>query len=147
MSSPWPAAPLSPASSIDIEIGDPEIAAEPTGDSGDPIPLTTKKKKKDCETVSLTDYHQACTRMARADYCGDGTPWTVPGTPIDIFDHLSPQIETQETKWPVEAEWTPDGAYCLDDIRQQADSSVQRDIAASVIERLAAELGAARTAG
>ena len=32
-----------------------------------------------------------------------------------------------------------------DDIRQQADSSVQRDIAASVIERLAAELGAART--
>jgi hypothetical protein len=42
-----PPPPLSPASSIDIEIGDPEIAAEPTGDSGDPIPLTTKKKKKD----------------------------------------------------------------------------------------------------
>ena len=79
-----------------------------------------EKGKKNCRTVSLADYHQACTRMARADYCGDGTPWTVPGTPIDIFDHLSPQIETQETKWPVEAEWTPDGAYCLDDIRQQA---------------------------
>lgn len=31
-----------------------------------------------------------------------------------------------------------------DDIRQQADSTVQRDIAASVVERLAAELGAAR---
>ena len=42
-----PPPPLSLASSIDIEIGDPEIAAEPTGDSGDPIPLTTKKKKKD----------------------------------------------------------------------------------------------------
>jgi hypothetical protein len=78
-----------------------------------------EKGKKNCRTVSLADYHQACTRMARADYCGDGTPWTVPGTPIDIFDHLSPQIETQETKWPVEAEWTPDGAYCLNDIRQQ----------------------------
>jgi hypothetical protein len=79
-----------------------------------------EKGKKNCKTVSLTDYHQACTRMARADYCGDGTPWTVPGTPIDIYDHLSPQIESQETKWPVEAEWNVNGAYCLDDIRQQA---------------------------
>jgi len=78
------------------------------------------KKKKHCETVSLREYHQACTRMARADYCGDGTPWTVPGTPIDIFDHLSPQLESSETKWPIEAEWTADGAYCLDDIRQQS---------------------------
>lgn len=74
------------------------------------------------ETVkgtALADYHQACTRMARADYCGTGEPWTVPGTPIDIYDHLFDQIEAPETNWPVEAEWTPDGAYCLDDIRQQ----------------------------
>jgi len=79
-----------------------------------------EKGKKNCKTVSLADYHQACTRMARADYCGDGTPWTVAGTPIDIYDHLSPQIESQETTWPVEAEWTAKGAYCLKDIRQQA---------------------------
>jgi len=78
-----------------------------------------KKKGKNCQEVSLADYHQACTRMARADYCGDGTPWTVPGTPIDVSDRLSPRIEAPETKWPVEAEWTPDGAYCLNDIRQQ----------------------------
>ena len=36
-----PPPPLSPASSIDIEIADPE----PLGTSADPIPLTTKKKK------------------------------------------------------------------------------------------------------
>jgi hypothetical protein len=76
-------------------------------------------KNKHCEWVSLRDYHQACTRMARADYCGDGVAWTVPGTPIDIYDHLNPQIEASETDWDIEAEWTPSGAFCLNDIRQQ----------------------------
>ncbi len=78
-----------------------------------------KKTKKFCWDVPLKEYHQACTRMARADYCGTGESWTVPGTPIDIYDGLDPQIETSETNWPVEAEWTPFGATCLDDIRQQ----------------------------
>lgn len=78
-----------------------------------------KKHKNDCEWISLENHHQACTRMARADYCGTGEPWTVPGTPIDIYDHLFTQIEAPETDWPVEAEWGTNGAYCLDDIRQQ----------------------------
>jgi len=76
---------------------------------------------KDCDLESLKDYHQACTRMARADYCGTGTPWTVNGTTIDIYDHLYPQIQKQEApSWAIEAEWGPDGAECLQDIRQQA---------------------------
>ena len=78
-----------------------------------------KKTKKFCWDVPLKEYHQACTRMARADYCGTGEAWTVPGTPIDIYDGLDPQIETSETDWPVEAEWTPWGATCINDIRQQ----------------------------
>jgi hypothetical protein len=78
-----------------------------------------KTTKKFCWDVSLKDYHQACTRMARADYCGTGQSWTVPGTPIDIYDALDPRLETPETDWPVEAEWNPNGAYCLNDIRQQ----------------------------
>lgn len=57
------------------------------------------------------ELHQACTRMARADYCGDGTPMTIDGTPIDVYDTLD--IQVQETKWPVEAEWGPDGATCI----------------------------------
>ena len=76
---------------------------------------------KKCDLISLQDHHQACTRMARADYCGDGVPWTVPGTAIDIYDHLYPQIETLETQnWQIEAEWDVDGAYCLQDIRLQS---------------------------
>ncbi|MEZ4453586.1 MAG: ADYC domain-containing protein [Nannocystaceae bacterium] len=90
---------------------------------GDPPKGSWKKvqlwKKKHCHEIDLTDHHQACTRMARADYCGDGTPWTVAGTAIDIWDGLSPQIQERELHWKIEAEWTPDGAYCIDDIRQQ----------------------------
>lgn len=59
------------------------------------------------------ELHQACTRMARADYCGDGTPMTVDGTQIDVYDALS--IQGRATRWPVEAEWAPWGATCVGD--------------------------------
>ena len=36
--------------------------------------------------ISLRPLHLACVRAARADYCGDGIPHTVEGTPIDMFD-------------------------------------------------------------
>ncbi len=81
--------------------------------------ISKKGKGKNCSELSLEDHHQACTRMVRADYCGNGEPWTVPGTPIDVWDGLHPQIEARSTQWTVEAEWTVDGALCLNDIRQQ----------------------------
>jgi len=74
-------------------------------------------KLKNCELLSLQDHHQACTRMARADYCGDGTAATVDGTLIDIWDELMPQLQTPFTDWPVEAEWTAEGASCLNFVR------------------------------
>ena len=76
-----------------------------------------KKNGKNCQQISLTDHHQACTRMARADYCGTGVPATVAGTLIDIYDNLSPQLQTPYTDWPAEAEWTPDGASCVNYVR------------------------------
>jgi hypothetical protein len=76
-----------------------------------------KQKAKKCQTISLQDHHQACTRMARADYCGNGTPATVNGTLIDIWDTLAPPIQTEFTDWPVEAEWGPDGATCMNYMR------------------------------
>jgi hypothetical protein len=36
--------------------------------------------------VDLQPLHQACTRAARADYCGSGTSYTRNGTLIDMFD-------------------------------------------------------------
>jgi uncharacterized protein YjbI with pentapeptide repeats len=78
-----------------------------------------KGKTKVCEPVSLEDYHQTCTRMARADYCGDGEAWTVEGNAIDVRDLLNPPVQQPTTDWKIEAEWNPDGAYCVDDLRQQ----------------------------
>jgi hypothetical protein len=72
-----------------------------------------KNKKETCGEVSLQDHHQACTRMLRADYCGTGQSRTVNGTAIDVWDDLAPEIQTQFTDWPVEAEWTPEGASCV----------------------------------
>lgn len=66
---------------------------------------------------SLADYHQACTRMARADYCGDGVSHTQDGTLIDMYDNLKIQQKTpQELTKPLltfDAAWTPRGAYCV----------------------------------
>ncbi|HEU4407945.1 MAG TPA: ADYC domain-containing protein [Polyangiaceae bacterium] len=59
-------------------------------------------------STSLRNHHQACTRMLRADYCGDGTPWTVSGTTINVYDNLGIQADTES--WAAEAEWTAAGA-------------------------------------
>ena len=62
-------------------------------------------------TYSWSAHHQACTRMLRADYCGDGRPWTVDGTLINAFDDII--FQDDDASWPVEAEWAPWGANCL----------------------------------
>jgi len=65
--------------------------------------------------TSMRSYHQACTRMLRADYCGDGTSWTTDGTPINLYDDLD--IQTDAASWLVDAEWDADGALCTNNIR------------------------------
>ena len=64
-------------------------------------------------SASLADHHQACTRMVRADYCGDGTAHTVTGTPMHVLDQLGIQTAAPNGSYLVEAEWGPDGAVCL----------------------------------
>jgi hypothetical protein len=53
----------------------------------------------------------ACVRALRADYCGDGTPYTVDGTIVNIFDDDGVQLDSMP--WDPEAAWTPDGALCV----------------------------------
>lgn len=38
---------------------------------------------------SPRDYHQVCTRMVCADYCGNGIGHTQNSTPIDVYDRLA----------------------------------------------------------
>jgi hypothetical protein len=69
---------------------------------------------------SLAELHQACTRMARADYCGNGRSHTRDNTTIDIYDSagvMTPATEASADWDPArgsfEAAWAPDGATCM----------------------------------
>jgi hypothetical protein len=68
-----------------------------------------------CARSDLMPHLQACTRLLRADYCGDGDSWTVDGTPIDLYDGVGIQLDTE--RWAFEAEWDEGGAVCLDEQR------------------------------
>jgi len=71
---------------------------------------------------NLASVHWACTRMARADYCGNGTSYTRNGTVINLWDNTAPPgpIERQGTT-PLgmlfEAGWSTSGAVCLSHAR------------------------------
>ena len=61
--------------------------------------------------VALRPHHQACTRMLRADYCGNGTSHTVDGTLINLYDDEGINVDT--ATWTKEAEWNANGAPCV----------------------------------
>ncbi len=63
--------------------------------------------------VSLWDFHQACTRLLRADYCGDGESHTKNGTPVDIFDRVGIERDEPDPGMSFEAAWAIDGAACV----------------------------------
>ncbi|HZH76712.1 MAG TPA: ADYC domain-containing protein [Archangium sp.] len=61
--------------------------------------------------VALAPYHQSCTRLVRADYCGDGKSYTQEGNRINLYDSLGIQRDTEN--WVFEAEWDEGGARCF----------------------------------
>lgn len=75
------------------------------------------KPWKTIQGQSLRSYHQACTRMVRADYCGNGTGHTKNGTPIDVYDRLNIQQRTQKSGMAFEAAWNSYGAVRLNRAR------------------------------
>jgi hypothetical protein len=60
----------------------------------------------------LRELHQACTRMVRADYCGDGSTHTRDGMQIYVYDRLGVLRDIAPSA-PFEAGWSPDGAVCV----------------------------------
>lgn len=61
--------------------------------------------------ATSSDAYEACTRMARADYCGDGVPWTQDGTVIDVYDVFG--VQERAGSMTFEAGWSGDGATCV----------------------------------
>jgi hypothetical protein len=79
---------------------------------------------------NLVPMHQTCTRLARADYCGNGIPHTRNGTQINVWDNLpSPgPIQRHGLLPPLgmlfEAGWNTEGAVCLSHSRWLLDDAL-----------------------
>ncbi|MCB9522461.1 MAG: hypothetical protein H6702_03655 [Myxococcales bacterium] len=69
----------------------------------------------ECEVKRLREHHQACVRMLRADYCGDGTAHTQDGVAINHYDAFG--IRTDSEDWTLGAEWDANGARCMNQER------------------------------
>jgi hypothetical protein len=68
-----------------------------------------------CEMTDLRNHHQTCTRLLRADYCGDGMPHTVDNVWVNLYDGLGVRVDAGE--WTFEAEWSAGGATCMTSTR------------------------------
>ena len=88
---------------------------------------------------SLWNHHQACTRMVRADYCGNGVAHTKDGTLINMYDPLGIQVSETSAAYTFEAAWGPQGAVCVRKVRWPDISSLEK-LAASC-PRLRDKLG------
>ena len=77
----------------------------------------------------IASIHWTCTRLARADYCGDGIPHTRNGTMINVWDQLPPPgpIQRHGLLPPLgmlfEAGWDTEGAVCLSHSRWLLDDT------------------------
>jgi hypothetical protein len=75
----------------------------------------------------LAAMHWACTRLARADYCGNGVSHTRDGTWVNVWDNLASPgpIQTHGELTPpgmlFEAGWSTTGAVCLSRARWLVD--------------------------
>jgi hypothetical protein len=80
--------------------------------------------------ANFSDYHWTCTRMARADYCGDGTSHTQDGTLINVWDRLPAPgpIQKHGLLAPLgmlfEAGWDTGGAVCFSHARWLLEESL-----------------------
>ena len=74
--------------------------------------------------------YNACVRMVRADYGGDGHGTTRDGMPIDIYDAWKIQTADLQDGHDFEAGWGPEGAVCVRHVR------VKDNVSLAELERL-----------
>jgi hypothetical protein len=69
------------------------------------------------ESEGMLARYNACIRLVRADYCGDGESHTRDGTLIDIYDKLGIQRTELTEGVEFEAGWGAGGAVCVRRVR------------------------------
>ena len=74
----------------------------------------------------MRDVYNACMRMVRADYGGDGKAYTLDGQQIDIFDHIGVQKADMDPAHDFEAGWSPEGAVCVRHVRVKQNTSLEK---------------------
>lgn len=74
--------------------------------------------------TSLAPLHEACVRMVRGDYGGDGRPWTKNGVRIDLYDDHGVQKPDNSPDDVFEAGWGPTGAVCVHHVRVKENTTL-----------------------
>lgn len=87
---------------------------------------------------SLTPWFEACVRMMRADYCGDGRSHTTAGVPVEVADRAGRRGHAHARPMGFEAIWGRAGAIC---VRRPRDAALSLSELASRCPRLAHALG------
>ncbi len=76
-------------------------------------------------SAEMRDIYDACVRMVRADYCGDGEGTTRDGVPIDLYDDRGIQKPDSDPAQEFEAGWTAAGAVCVHHVRVKENISLE----------------------
>ncbi len=93
---------------------------------------------------SYREAHQTCTRLARADYCGNGDSWTQLDTEVIVYDDDGVQLrgtaadvaQAADAGIVFEAAWVTGGATCLSHTRwANAPKSVNYDTCPTLFDR------------
>jgi hypothetical protein len=87
----------------------------------------------------MIDWYNACIRLLRGDYCGDGRPFTRDGTLVDIYDHFGGHRSDADPRFSFEAAWGPEGAVCV--ARTRLPDIIDLDGLGRACPRLAGRLG------
>jgi hypothetical protein len=68
--------------------------------------------------------YNACVRLVRADYAGDGRGTTRNGQPIDIYDSLGVQAAANDLAYEFEAGFDEKGAVCVRHVRVRENATL-----------------------
>lgn len=76
------------------------------------------------DTVPMDRIHEACVRMLRAEYGGDGQPYTTSGVPVQFYDTFGIRKPPVAKDVVFEAAWDENGALCIAHVRARELASL-----------------------